>query len=70
MNFADIIILAVLAVITFLCVRSIRKNFSSGGGCIGCPDGESCRRKQDALSGCSCGGELKPEDIHIKKRKT
>lgn len=69
MNFADIIILALLVVAAFFCVRSIRKSFSSGG-CIGCPDGESCRRKQDTLSGCSCCGELKPEDIHIKKRNT
>lgn len=67
MNFADILVLAVIAVILFFCVRSIHRNFRSGGGCMGCPDAESCRREQDSLTGCS--GGPRPEDIHIKKAK-
>ena len=47
MNLADILVLAVLAVAMFFCVRAIYRNFHSGGGCMGCPDGGSCHRKPD-----------------------
>ena len=70
MNPADILILAIVVVAMCLCIRSIRKNFKSGGGCIGCPDSESCHKKQSARSSCNCEGTLRPEDIHIKRRKT
>lgn len=70
MNPADIFVLAIVAVAVFFCARSIRKNFKSGNGCMGCPESESCHRRQSAPSGCDCEGTLRPEDIHIKKRKT
>ena len=66
MNTADLIVLAVLAVVIFFCVRSIRKNFKSGG-CMGCPDSGSCHCDSNSLNSCNCGDV--PKNIHIKKAK-
>lgn len=67
MNFADVIVLALVALAVFFCVRSVRRNFKSGSGCMGCPNAGSCHRSGGADS-CACGG-LRPEDIHIKRVK-
>ena len=66
MNLADILVLAVLAVAMFFCIRAIYRNFHSGGGCMGCPDGGSCQREQSSV--CHCADSPKPADIRIRKR--
>ena len=58
----DIIVVAVLVVITGLAAFYVYKAKKSGKKCIGCPDGCSCSTKKGGTScgcGCSCGDSEK-----------
>ena len=52
---ADLIVIAVLAVIMAAAGRYIYKAKKSGRKCIGCPEG-CCSSRKDGCS-CSCGSE-------------
>ena len=49
---ANLIIIAVVAVILAVAVGYIYKAKKSGAKCIGCPSGGSC---SGSCGGCSCG---------------
>ena len=51
---ADLIIIAVLAVIVGLASYYVYKAKKSGKKCIGCPDSCSCNSKKGKTS-CDCG---------------
>lgn len=53
---ADILVIAIIAVILILAIRYIVKSKKSGAKCIGCPDGCSCSAKSGG-TGCSCHSE-------------
>ena len=52
MNPADIIVIAVIALILGLAIFYIVKAKKSGKKCIGCPDSGSC---SGACGSCACG---------------
>ena len=58
MNPADIIVIAVIALILGLAIFYIVKAKKSGKKCIGCPNGASCPSGGGCsgnCSGCTCG---------------
>lgn len=52
----DLIIIAILLVVTALAARHVYKARKSGVKCIGCPaGGNCCSRKNSEVSACACG---------------
>ena len=56
MNYADIIILGVIAGVLGLCVWYIRQSKKKGKKCIGCPDSCACS-SANCSGGCKGCGE-------------
>lgn len=56
---ADIIIIAVIAIIVGVSVAYIIREKKRGVKCIGCSSGAACAGKCSGASGCSCNGEQK-----------
>ena len=52
---ANVIIIAILALILGGAVFYIYKAKKSGKRCIGCPDGGTCGSKNASSCGCNCG---------------
>ena len=52
---ANVIIIAVLALILGGAVSYIYKAKKSGKRCIGCPDGGTCGSKNESSCHCCCG---------------
>ena len=58
---ADLIIVAIVAVIIGLAARYIYKAKKSGAKCIGCPSGGCCSGSAGEGCGCGCGGSAGSE---------
>ena len=58
---ADIIIIAVIAVVVGIAVAYIIREKKRGVKCIGCSSAGTCARRHSGAPGCSCGcsGEQK-----------
>ena len=58
MSLGEIIAVAVILLVVGGAVAYIVKAKKKGVGCIGCPDGCSCKNKSGGCQGCSkCGQE-------------
>lgn len=48
MSLIDIIILAIVLVVVFFCIKKVRSSVKEGG-CVGCPHCGDCEKKNEEL---------------------
>ena len=58
MGVADILIIAAIAVVAFLCVRSIVRSARTGGECATCPSGALCSAADRKAGRCMATDDM------------